>query len=104
MTLPSTLECTNCHRRFGGVETYDRHLVRRQDRCKTIPELKKAHMRKDALGVWRRQLMKRQTTLVDKRRLSPGRSGPQLGSQGKDTGPPLSVDSVGTPTDKNAGA
>lgn len=102
--LPGTLECSLCHRRFGGTESYERHFKRREDRCKTIPELKKSRMVRDMYGVWRRQPMQAQTVLVDKRTLAArGRYGPQLDSQVGSAGPLPSVGSAGTPTDTNGG-
>jgi hypothetical protein len=72
--------CSECGRTFGGVATFDRHRLRREDRCKTTGELRGAGYYTDVDGVWHRPAppaKPHQTSLIDKRTIRPTRKGPE---------------------------
>lgn len=67
MRIPCT---SGCRRLFGGVVSFDRHWLRREDRCKTDGELRAAGYYTDAAGVWHRPsaaAKPKQAHLVDRR-------------------------------------
>jgi phage FluMu protein Com len=68
-----TIPCSSCHKKFGGVESFDRHFKRKLDRCKTVVEMRKSGMHIDMDGVWHRTDPHKQTGVL------PGmaRSGPR---------------------------
>ena len=47
------IPCPDCGRRFGGHETYSRHLNKREGRCRTEGEMRLAGIYADATGVYR---------------------------------------------------
>ena len=49
-----TIPCIHCHRVFGGQESFTRHLLKREGRCKREGELKASGLYADIAGVWRR--------------------------------------------------
>lgn len=64
-----TVPCVVCHEKFGGHETYQRHLLKREERCRTAGEMKARGMLQDPLGVWHRWPAKvvEQPALIDRR-------------------------------------
>lgn len=63
------LVCSACGERFGGIGSFDRHRLSRDDRCKTASEMSRSGFSRDASGVWHREKIADQTVLVDKRRV-----------------------------------
>lgn len=62
------MKCPACRREFGGSDAYERHLLRREDRCRNAREMQRTNLvYRD--GVWHRKPMDPQTTLIDKRRV-----------------------------------
>lgn len=67
-----TIPCVECGRLFGGDETLRRHLLKRENRCKTEGELKRAGLYSDIEGIWRRtgsRTSLKQAPLMDLRTL-----------------------------------
>lgn len=62
-----THDCPDCGRRFGGTDTYDRHLDRRHDRCKSEATLRRLGIVPNAEGIYSREPIKLQPTLIDLR-------------------------------------
>lgn len=63
------IPCSGCGGRFGGQETFNRHFLKREDRCKTPGEMKAAGLVQDIWGVWRRAGSRTtaQASLIDRR-------------------------------------
>ena len=76
-----TLRCEECRRRFGGQFVYDRHLSRREDRCRTPRELRLRGLVR-RWGVWHQPRPTFQSRL-------PGLS--RRGSREVEKGAPVSV-------------
>lgn len=63
------IPCTDCGDRFGGQESYNRHLLKREDRCKTRGERKASGLVQDIWGTWKRRgsHTAAQASLIDRR-------------------------------------
>jgi hypothetical protein len=57
------LRCEECGQRFGGQFAYDRHIDRRNDRCRGAAELHLRGMKRDRRRVWHRLAPTGQRTL-----------------------------------------
>ena len=72
------IPCESCGRLFGGQETFNRHLLKREDRCRTEGEMKAVGLYSDIAGIWRRtgsRTATGQAPLIDRRtagHLTPG--------------------------------
>jgi hypothetical protein len=88
-----SLRCEECGQRFGGQFIYDRHLDRRNDRCRTPEELRLRGMKRDRRRVWHREaptgqrtlpgiLPRGSRTLEDRRMVQGATTGPYVALEG----------------------
>jgi hypothetical protein len=70
------IPCSDCGRRFGGQDTFDRHLFNAGDRwrCRAFSELGPRGFWEDRYGVWHRGPNPLQTSLLERER--PGETVP----------------------------